>query len=450
MISIKNREYIKKFLLIAIPISMQNILQTSLLSFTDQLMIGQLGSPSVAGIGIAAKFVSIFQVVISAIATAISIIIAQNIGQQDEGDVNEGFWTGVLAALSFALLFFVPTVCFPEKIMSLYSNDPITISVAAEYIRIFAVSFFVIAGATMSMTMLRCLENTKLILLSGFVSAGVNIFLNYTLIFGKFGVEPMGTRGAALGTVFGHLVNLIVLTFSLIIHCRRTETKIPFGIMRKKSDWIPFIKIFIPVIAGGFLWSLGDNVYTAVYGHIGTMACAAMTLTLPLQGIVLGTIKGIVSASSVVVSKAMGSGDFDISYSNARKNIIISLTMAIFLSAFIFSTSDFYPLFFKVEAETRTLTHSIIRIYAVFAPIKMLFFTIQSGVIKCGGKIIYSLVMDIVSTWLIGVPVAFISAFVLELPITAVYTIISFSEIITLVAAIFVFRSKKWMAVLPD
>lgn len=442
--------YLNKILMIAIPISIQNILQSSLLSFTDQLMIGQLGSPSVAGIGIATKFISIFSVVISAISTAIAIIIAQNIGQQDEGDVNEGFWTGVLAALSVALMFFGATVCFPEKIMTLYTNDPVTVSVASEYIRIFSVSFFMMAAAMMAMTMLRCLENTRVIMISGFVSAAVNIILSYTFIFGKFGIEPMGTKGAALGTIFGHLVNFLILTFTLRAYCKKTGKGIPFGIMKKKSDWIPFIKIFIPIITGGFLWSLGDNVYTAVYGHIGTMACAAMTLTLPLQGVVLGAIKGIVSASGVIVSKTMGSGDFDTSYSCARKNIIISFAAALAFSIFVFSTSNFYPLFFKVEAETRALTHAIIRIYAVFAPIKMLFFTIQSGVLKCGGKIGYSFVTDMISTWMIGVPLAFICAFVLELPITAVYTVVCLSEIIMLVVSLFVFRSKKWMAVLPD
>lgn len=450
MISVDNKSYLKKILLIAIPISVQNILQSSLISFTDQLMIGQLGSPSVAGIGIASKFISMFTVVISAISTAIAIIIAQNIGQQDEGDVNEGFWTGVLAALSVALLFFIPTVAAPEKIMTLYSNDPVTVSVASDYIRIFSVSFFMIAASIMVMTMLRCLESTGVIMLSGAVSAVVNITFNYIFIFGKLGIEPMGTDGAAIGTILGHLTNFIFLTVSLKLYCRKNETDIPFGIMRKKSDWIPFIKMFIPVVVGGFLWSLGDNVYTAIYGHIGTMACAAMTLTLPLQGVVLGAIKGIVSASGVVVSKMMGAADFDTAYRYGKRNVILAFVTTSAISAFLLLSSDLYPLFFKVEQETRMLTQTIIRIYAVFAPIKMIFFTIQSGVLKCGGKIIYTLIMDIISTWIIGVPVAFICAFELDLPITMVYTMICLSEIIMTVASIFVFRSRKWMAVLPD
>ena len=103
MLFIKDKQYAKKMLMLALPVAMQSVLQSSILNFADQLMVGQLGSANVAGIGIASKFVSIFSVVVAAISTAITIIISQNIGQNDESDINEGCWTGVLSALALGV-----------------------------------------------------------------------------------------------------------------------------------------------------------------------------------------------------------------------------------------------------------------------------------------------------------------------------------------------------------
>lgn len=446
----KDRQYAKKMLMLALPVAMQSVLQSSILNFADQLMVGQLGSANVAGIGIASKFVSIFSVVISAIASAIAIIISQNIGQNDESDVSEGFWTGVLSALCLGSVFFCSTAFFSKNVMSFYSNDSLTVSVAAGYIKIFSVSFFLMAAATMMMTMLRCLEHTKIIMVSGIVSAVFNVSLNYILIFGKFGIAPMGAKGAAIGTVLGHFVNCTILLVSLCVYCKKEEIKLPFGIMKRKSDWIPFIKMFIPVVAGSLLWSIGDNVYTAIYGHLGTAVCAAITLMLPLQEVVIGFARGIYSASGVIVSKALGTGDFEKSYKYSMTNIIYGFLIAVSLSAFLAAISGFYPTLFNVESETMELTKAIILIFAIFGPIKFVKMIILNGIIKCGGNTAYAFAVDVGSIWLVGVPATALAAFVFNLPVAWVYFIGMSADLTALFAVFIVMKSKKWMAVLPD
>ena len=450
MLFIKDKQYAKKMLMLALPVAMQSVLQSSILNFADQLMVGQLGSANVAGIGIASKFVSIFSVVVAAISTAITIIISQNIGQNDESDINEGFWTGVLSALSLGFAFFTATAFFSENVMSFYTNDSVTVSIAAGYIRIFSVSFLLMALSTMMMTMLRCLEHTKIIMISGIVSAVFNVILNYVLIFGKLGVTPMGANGAAIGTVLGHFVNCAILSVSLCVCCKKEGRKLPFGIMKKKSDWIPFIKMFIPVVAGSFLWSVGDNVYTAIYGHVGTAVCAAITLMFPLQEVVIGSARGLASASGVIISKTMGTGDFEKSYKYSMTNINYGFFTVICLSALLVAVSSFYPLLFNVEPETKELTKMIIIVFAIFAPAKLVKMVILNGIIKCGGNTMYAFAVDVGSIWLVGVPVTALAAFVFELPMVWIYFVGMSADVVAFLAAFIVMKKKKWMAVLPD
>ena len=64
---------------LAIPVALQSMLQASF-SIVDQIMIGQLGSVSVAGVGLAGKFASIYSVIVSAVGVVAGIMISQYLG----------------------------------------------------------------------------------------------------------------------------------------------------------------------------------------------------------------------------------------------------------------------------------------------------------------------------------------------------------------------------------
>jgi Na+-driven multidrug efflux pump len=76
-------EFQKELVQIALPVTLQCLLQSSF-SVVDQIMTGQLGSISIAGIGLGGKFASIYSVVIAAVASVAGIMIAQYIGKKDE------------------------------------------------------------------------------------------------------------------------------------------------------------------------------------------------------------------------------------------------------------------------------------------------------------------------------------------------------------------------------
>ena len=59
---------------LAIPVALQSMLQSSF-GMVDQIMIGQLGEVSVAGVGLAGKFTSIYLVIVSAVAAVAGIMI---------------------------------------------------------------------------------------------------------------------------------------------------------------------------------------------------------------------------------------------------------------------------------------------------------------------------------------------------------------------------------------
>ena len=141
---------------LAIPVALQSMLQASF-GIVDQIMIGQLGSVSVAGVGLSGKFSGIVSVVVAAIGSVAGIMISQYLGQKNAPEVRRSFYANLLFACGIAGLFTALCALFPGSIMGLYTKDLPTRQAAADYLAIVAGSFLPMAGATLLSTLFRCM-----------------------------------------------------------------------------------------------------------------------------------------------------------------------------------------------------------------------------------------------------------------------------------------------------
>ena len=229
----RDTNFLKTVCNIALPVTLQSMLQSSF-SVVDQIMIGQLGSTSIAAIGLAGKFSSIFSVVVSAVAAVAGIMIAQYMGKKDEKEVNRSFSINLAVALGLAVLFTLICAVFATPVMGLYTTDIDTKLVAAEYLQIMAFTFLPIAGATLLSTMLRCMEKASLPLYASIIALLVNTGLNYVLIFGKFGFASLGVKGAAIATAIAQMANFIFMLVHLSGFMQSRERNLNF-----LSSWMP-------------------------------------------------------------------------------------------------------------------------------------------------------------------------------------------------------------------
>lgn len=439
----QEQSFLKTVCNLAIPVALQSMLQASF-SIVDQIMIGQLGSVSVAGVGLAGKFSSVYSVVVAAIGTVAGIMISQYMGQSNKKEIRRSFCLNLIFALGIAVLFTGICIGFPVRIMGLYTKDAQTILASAEYLKIVAWTFLPIAGATLLSTMFRCMEKARLPLYAGIAAAVLNTGLNYVLIFGKFGFPSMGAEGAAIATLLSQLANFGILLFMIF----------RYGEILKKGgkeeivsefDWRQYVGMLFPILASEFLWSLGENVYAAIYGNMGTEACAAMTLINPIQGLMMGALCGLSQAAGVIIGKKLGNREYDESYTAAKKMILYGFVSSAVLSLVIVTTRTAYVEIYQVEDSVKALTAQILTAYALVAPFKVQNMILGGGIIRSGGKTKYVMLIDMIGTWGFGVPLGLLSAFVLKLSIPYVYFILSLEECVRFGISVAVLRKKKWM-----
>lgn len=318
------KSFFKTVCNLAIPVALQSMLQASF-SVIDQIMIGQLGSVSVAGVGLAGKFSSVYTVMVSAVGAAAGIMISQYLGQKNEREVRRSFFVNLAIALGLAGIFTILCITFPMQLMGFYTKDLNTKIAAAEYLQIFAWTFLPVAGATLLSTLLRCMEKAMLPLAASIAAAILNTGLNYVLIFGKAGITPLGAKGAAIATVVSQTGNLLIMLFMYLKYKDRTEK----SVSKEKNGrflWHQYMEMLLPILVCEFLWSLGENIYAGIYGHLGTESCAAMTLINPIQSLMIGALCGISQAASILVGKMLGNKEYEEAYQAAKKLIWYAFT----------------------------------------------------------------------------------------------------------------------------
>ncbi len=439
-----NRAFLKTVLAIAVPVALQCMLQSSF-SIIDQIMIGQLGSVSIAAVGLAGKFSSIYQVVVSAIAAVAGIMIAQYMGKQEKEQVDKSLSVNLAAALLLALAFTAACLGMPETIMGIYTEDAAMCAVAASYLRLTAFTFLPMAGAILLSTMLRCMEKAALPLYASIAAAVINTGLNYVLIFGRPGFAPMGVEGAAIATVMAQLANFLLILVAFIISYRKEGNSFHLSLRLGADGYRQYLWMLLPILVTEFMWSLGENVYASIYGHMGTIACAAMTLTNPIQGLMIGALSGLSQAAGILIGKSLGRKDYDEAYANSKRLIWYGLCGAILLSVLLMSTKSFYVNIYAVEDITRSIAGDILLAFALVTPIKVLNMILGGGIVRSGGRTKLIMWIDLMGTWIFGVPLGYLAAFVLNLPIPYVYFILSLEEAIRLLVTVVVFRKRIWM-----
>ena len=429
---------------IAIPVTLQCLLQSSF-SVVDQVMTGQLGSVSIAGIGLGGKFAWIYSVLVSAVAAAAGIMIAQYTGKKDERKAGKSFYLNLVLAIVLAVIFMILGIGFPKMIMGWYTKDASVIEMASGYLRIVSFTFLPMAVSTLLSTYLRCNGKAAIPLYVSILSAILNTGFNWLLIFGNLGFPALGADGAALATAISQVGGCILMIILFLSLKRKNNWDLPFSLRQGRAEWLQFVGIFAPILICEFLWSLGENVYAAIYGHIGTAECAAMTVTSPIQGLFMGALSGVSQAAGIMIGKRLGAGDEKEAYCDSKRLMQRGFWLSLILSLLLALLGRFYVQIFQVEDSVRLIAYKLLVVFAVVAPVKVQNMILGGGIIRSGGRTKYAMLIDIIGTWGFGVPLGFLSAYVLHLPITGVYFILSMEECVRLVLSAVVFRRRKWM-----
>lgn len=205
---VSENEVLSQVLKIAIPVSLQSLV-TSSFSLVDQMMTGSLGTNAIAAIAFANRVSLVFTMLIGAIASSASIMIAQYYGKKDMHGLSKSFFINIYYSLIVTVVFMIAVLFFPELIISFFTTDTAVIPIAVDYLRIIGISFLPLMLINILSPVFRNMGYNKHLLYISLSSLSVNAVLNYIFIFGKLGMPAMGVHGAAIATLISRIVETL-------------------------------------------------------------------------------------------------------------------------------------------------------------------------------------------------------------------------------------------------
>lgn len=455
----KSGSFFQNVLRISIPVSLQTMLQFSF-AMVDQMMVGQLGSTAVAAVEVASRPAFIYSVILGAAASCTGIMVSQYMGMKNQRMADRSLSVNLAAALILAAVFMLPCLRFSGQIIGIYLKDDPEILEAGKAYLVWAAWTFIPMGMSSILSVyIRCMDQAIWPLYAGIASAAVNTGLNYVLIFGYFGFPGLGVTGAAIASIISQGVNvffILAMFFRLRVYSpgiqgqktdrpEKEKESFRFSLALGREGYRQFLWILFPVLFNEFLWGLGQNVNTIIYGHLNKGDLAAMSMTGPVQGLFIGALQGISQASGILIGKRLGAAEYDDAYQKAKKLMQYGFAASLALSAVLVFISRPYVLLYRVEADVQQRAAGLLCAFAVLAPVKVANMILGGGIIRSGGNTTYTMIIDLIGTWLVGVPLGLITAFIFRLPVIWVYFILSQEEVVRLLLTFLVFRRKTWM-----
>ena len=194
--SITNREIWR----IATPIMLGNLAQT-IITFTDTAFLGHLGTIELSASMMAGLYYYVFTTLAMGFAVGIQIFIARRYGEGDYKKIGVVFQHGALFVLGLGILLFSILFFFSHRLLHVIIESENIYAAAGEYLRFRQFGIIFVVFNFLFRSFYVGISNTKVITFSTIIMAVVNIFMDYGLVFGHFGLPEMGIGGAALASL---------------------------------------------------------------------------------------------------------------------------------------------------------------------------------------------------------------------------------------------------------
>ena len=301
--------YMKRLLIIAVPIMLSNII-AQLQMIIDRIFLGHADSLYMSALGNVTSPVWTTMSFCVSLATGASILISQSVGAGNRDNIEE--YAGALLKYNNiipVLLFFFWLFC-SEPAFHLMGVSDNLMPLCLSYTRYYAPVFLLIGFGGSLSVILQTSNYTKPLVAYGLIRAGINIFLDWVLIFGKFGMPAMGIKGAAIGTMIAEYLGGIYITY-VALRSKKLTTRPSLKAVKKArfKTYFHSARLGVNTALEDFAWNFGNLLLIRILNSINEMAAGIYSMVFSVELLAGVLVASIGNSTMTLASEAKGKKD---------------------------------------------------------------------------------------------------------------------------------------------
>lgn len=421
-------------LLISMSLPMMiSMLVQALYNIVDSMFVANLSEDALTAVSLAFPIQVLMISVAGGTGVGINALLSRNLGERNYESANlaakNGIFLSIISCIVFAIFGFLGSHLF----FRVQTTNPVILKYGTEYLTIITVMS---VGIFMQITFERLMQSTgKTIynMITQGTGAIINIILDPILIFGLFGFPKMEVAGAAIATVIGQMVAVLMSFYFLLTKNKEINISMKHFKPHKKTIAIIY-EVGIPSIimqAIGSVMTFGMNKILLMFS---STAAAVFGVYFKLQSFIFMPIFGLTNAMIPIIAYNYGAK----SKARITQTIKLSIYIAVAIMAFgilLFQIAPSFLLKTLFDASPHMLKIGvpalrIISLSFLFAG----FCIIASSVFQAMGNGVYSLVVSVARQLVVILPVAY--AFAVFFGLHMVWWSIPIAEIVSLTLSI--------------
>ncbi len=443
--------FYRHLFMLSLPMILQNLITTSL-GFADTFMVGLLGNAEMAAVTAANVPIFIIQIVIFGFQSGMAVLVSQYWGRGDTDNINRCLGVALYAVTGFTAILAFIMFLFPEQVLHLITPNQDLIRLGRSYIQLVGFSYIFSGISSIYAGVHRSTEYPAFGMALFAISMCTNTFLNYVLIFGKFGAPALGVTGAAAATLTSRIVEFAAaLVYSL--RCKRLPLRLSCILSPGRRILRNFLRYSTPVVCNETLWSVGFSMLTVIMGHMENSQdmLAAYALVGNIDKLATVVCFGLAASAAVIVGKEIGEGQSaEHVYSVSRTLLLSSMLAGGIVSALLllllptFFRPVLFPLF-DLSSGAAYAASCMCMLYAISMPTRAFDVTNITGVLRAGGDARVAALIDLSPLWLAAIPLMALTALVLEAPVFIVCLSMQAENAVKCPLGYLRFRSRRWI-----
>jgi putative MATE family efflux protein len=427
---------------LAWPIILENLFQTAL-GTVSMLMVSQLGSAAIAGIGTATQLLFVVQAAFGAVTTGTTVLVARFTGARDPRTANAVVKQSMLVGLALSILFGALGLTSSDWFIQLLGAEADVVAAGGVYLRItMAASFFMITMFTISGALRGAGDSRTPMIVSGAINV-VNIGLSYILIFGKLGAPAMGIAGAAWAVTISRVIGTLVLLRFLA----RGGGVVS---LRGRYGWTPdltliwrIMRLGLPSMGEQLLMSGGMLIYGIISISLGTIVYAAQRVTFQAISLAFQPGMGYAMAATAIVGQYLGAKRPDLARQATSHSLRMAVALMTGIGVLIAMMGRPIMGLFTDDLEMIAIGAPAMWVIAAAWP-TMAVAQVLAGSLRGAGDTRFPMYITFLGIWLMRVPLGYLFGPVLGWGLSGIYIANVLDSATRALAGWLRYRTGKW------